>query len=55
MCVYVYSGQDKYSSFISVLPPLPPSFDEENQLAMLDRIIKLDMNPITGFVSKYNK
>ncbi|KAL2722773.1 hypothetical protein V1478_009636, partial [Vespula squamosa] len=38
-----------------VLPPLPPSFEEENQLAMLDRIIKLDMNPITGFTAKYNK
>lgn len=53
MCVYVYFDQD--SSFISVLPPLPPSFDEENQLAMLDRMIKLDMNPITGLASKYNK
>ncbi|XP_046819238.1 cytochrome c oxidase subunit 4 isoform 1, mitochondrial-like [Vespa crabro] len=40
---------------IYVLPPLPASFDEDNQLAMLDRIIKLDMNPITGISAKYNK
>ncbi|KAI4485398.1 hypothetical protein M0804_006903 [Polistes exclamans] len=36
-----------------VYPPLPESFDEEHQLAQLDRILKVEMNPITGLPSKY--
>ncbi|XP_015187984.1 PREDICTED: cytochrome c oxidase subunit 4 isoform 1, mitochondrial-like [Polistes dominula] len=36
-----------------VYPPLPESFDEEHQLAQLDRILKVEMNPITGLPAKY--
>ncbi|KAK2583001.1 hypothetical protein KPH14_009046 [Odynerus spinipes] len=35
-----------------VYPPLPVSFDEERRLAQLDRILALEMNPITGISSK---
>ncbi|KAI4487077.1 hypothetical protein M0802_012066 [Mischocyttarus mexicanus] len=38
---------------VYVSPPLPESFSEEHQLAQLDRILKLEINPITGLPSKY--
>lgn len=41
------SGSMQYS-FIAY-PELPESFQLENRLAQLDRMKKLDMNPIDGW------
>lgn len=38
----------KKKKLFSVYSPLPESFSEERQLAQLDRIRKLDINPIWG-------
>lgn len=35
-----------------VYPPLPESFSEESRLAQLDRMLALEINPITGISSK---
>ncbi|XP_046609768.1 cytochrome c oxidase subunit 4 isoform 1, mitochondrial [Neodiprion virginianus] len=43
LSLWIFMAMKKY-----VYPPLPVTFDEEHQLAQLDRIIKLDMNPIDG-------
>lgn len=37
---------------IYVYSPLPESFSEESQLAQLDRMLALEMNPITGISAR---
>lgn len=47
-----------YSIFyflFSVYPPLPASFDLEHQQAQLERMIKLDMNPVAGPARQYRE
>lgn len=38
-----------------VYPPLPPSFSKESQLAQLDRMLVLDVNPIEGISARLKK
>lgn len=37
-----------FSKFLAVYAPLPSTFSEESQLAQLERMRLLDMQPITG-------
>jgi len=44
----------KYCVFLLVYDELPVTFDEEHQKAQLQRIIDLEMNPVTGLTSKWD-
>ncbi|XP_051173382.1 cytochrome c oxidase subunit 4 isoform 1, mitochondrial-like [Leptopilina boulardi] len=38
-----------------VYPPLPESFNEENRVAQMKRMLALEMNPVEGISSKKNR
>ncbi|XP_012266395.2 cytochrome c oxidase subunit 4 isoform 1, mitochondrial-like [Athalia rosae] len=50
LAIWIYIYMRKF-----ILPPLPITFDEEHQLAQLDRMLKLDINPIEGISARARK
>ena len=43
-----------YIVIYSVYPPLPSTFADENKQAQLERMLKMQVNPIEGLAANYD-